>query len=172
MTPRKRLLSYILLNVLISALTTLLVLWIWDRPHRQNDQNALLASAQATVNALAGESATEIPAGTENAPEEIQIEIENIFGAGNLNSEVAVIKNKSDGSLSLTGWRLENGRGNGYTFPNLALNPGGAVQLHSSAGSDSVIDLYWGQDAAVWQVGDTATLLDRQGTVRATHEIR
>ncbi|MEN6409901.1 MAG: lamin tail domain-containing protein [Anaerolineaceae bacterium] len=172
MPPRKRLLSYILLNVLISALTTLLVLWIWDQPHRQSDQSAHLASAQATVDAMAGSPAAEIPASTEDAPEEIQIEIENIFGAGNLNSEVAVIKNKSGGSLTLTGWRLENGRGNGYTFPNLVLNSGGAVQLHSSAGADSVIDLYWGQDAPVWQAGDTASLLDGQGTVRATHEIR
>lgn len=172
MPHRNRLITYILLNILISALTTLLVLWIWDRPHRLNDQSTLVASAKATVSAMAQPTFPVVVEDEKTTPVEINILIENIFGAGNLNSEVVVIKNKSSGSLSLKDWRLENGRGSSFTFPNLALNPEGTVQLHSSAGIDTVNDLFWKQDTAVWQVQDQATLIDDQGTVRATYEIR
>ncbi len=34
MKNRKQLLFYILLNIIVSAATTLLVLWIWDKPNR------------------------------------------------------------------------------------------------------------------------------------------
>ena len=36
----------------------------------------------------------------------------------------------------------------------------GAVQVHTVAGTDTVIDLYWGIGDAVWNSGEEARLFD------------
>jgi len=42
MKNRKQLLFYILVNIIVSAVTTLLVLWIWDKPNRSQVVDAPL----------------------------------------------------------------------------------------------------------------------------------
>ena len=36
---------------------------------------------------------------------------------------------------------------------------------------NTVIDLFWGRDAALWKSGKQATLIDDQGAVRATYRV-
>ncbi len=90
---------------------------------------------------------------------------------GNANDEYVVIKRSGEGELSLEGWQLEDSNRNIYTFPKLTLYKDGVVQVHTKAGVNSVIDLYWGSDQSIWQIGEVATLLDDQGHVRATFRI-
>jgi hypothetical protein len=97
--------------------------------------------------------------------------IDNVFGAGDLANEVVLIKRTGDGELALTGWQIKGDDGTPYTFPSLVLYPGGAVQVHTAAGVNTVVDLYWGLDEPVWQSGETVTLLDPQGQVYATYRI-
>ena len=182
MNQGKRLLFYIVLNILVSACTTLAVLWIWDRSHtpvlpslgglfaQPTSPAAGLPVSDPTVQATEAVPASPQPAVTAGEPARLVL-IDNVFGVGNLKDEYVLIKRTGDGELSLTNWRLEDGSGSTYTFPALTLYPNGAVQLHTAAGSNSVVDLYWGRDSAVWQIGKTVSLYDDQGKLRATYRI-
>lgn len=165
MTRWKRLLFYIGLNIVISGLTTLSVLWIWDRTHVQT-----LPAAQPLV-AQAGEPAAPIPTATLPPIDRTVIEVKNVFGVGDLANEVVVIQRSGEGDLSLTGWRVEDENGSVYTFTDLLLNKSGGVQLYTKAGVDSVIELYWGRSAPVWKSGEQVRLFDWQNNLRATYTI-
>ncbi len=71
MNRRSNLLPYLLLNILVSAVTTLAVLWIWDTVHNSNTRAAQdvppLVLAQNTENSVAKEAATLYAAGTRSA---------------------------------------------------------------------------------------------------------
>ena len=70
--------------------------------------------------------------------------------------------------MRLTGWTLSDKEGNVYTFPDFSLWGGGAINVHTTSGTNTVTDLYWGQPNAVWNAGDQVTLSDTSGTVIAT----
>lgn len=168
MKPWKRMLLYLALNVLVSAVTTFLVLTWWDRTHRVDlpvTSSSTPAAAAPTAAAGSAPAATPIPEG------ETVIEIRNVFGVGDLQNEVVVIKRVGDGELALSRWKMEDGEGNAYTFPDLVLNKDGAVQVYTRSGVDTVIELFWGMGRAAWSSGEQVTLVDPQGTVRATYTI-
>ena len=48
---------------------------------------------------------------------------------------------------------------------------GGAVTVYSKIGTSTVVELYWGQEEPVWQVGENAYLLDSEGTIRAMYTV-
>jgi hypothetical protein len=177
MSQGKRLLFYIALNVVVSAVTTLAVLWIWGRANQPPPTPPVptLASPSGQANPATPvanvQESPSAPAAT-LGPNEKAITITNVYGVGSLQDEVVVIKNVSQKAVLLTGWRLDDGKGDTYTFPSLTLNDNGAVQVHTTAGTDTVIDLYWGRDAPVWHTDDIVTLLDAQGNIRATYQIR
>ena len=169
MKNRKKLLFYLFLNIVVSAATTLLVLWLWDAPYRKQlpvdvpssaglyplDNNILLA-----------------PAGTPIPPDEEVIRISNVFGAGDLQNEVIELVRVGQGEVWLSGWQLKDEDRHVYTFPtNLVMYEGGKIGIYTRTGVDSVIERYWALPQAVWQSGETATLLDAQGNVRAKYTI-
>jgi hypothetical protein len=192
MKQGRRLLFYIVLNIIVSACTTLAILWIWNRP-RMPDVSLLPAAvptapatsapaaatpqptAPAAAASVAAPSATvsQAPVAATGSPAEgaKQIIIDNVFGVGNLKDEYVLLKRSGDGELVLTNWRLDDGNGNTYTFPAITLFKNGAVQVHTAAGVDSVVDLYWGRSQSVWQVGKIVTLYDDKGQVRASYRI-
>ena len=45
------------------------------------------------------------------------------------------------------------------------------MNVWTAAGSNSVVDLYWGHQGPVWESGETATLKDADGKVRDTYEV-
>ena len=178
MSQGKRLLALILINIVVSAATTYAVLSLWTQTHPLPVLPAgLIATTQAgnlPTPTSPSANLTGQPVETVAPPipvNQVVIAIDNIFGVSNLSNEVVLIKSKTDASLSLTNWRLEDNTGNVYTFPELTLNKGGAVQVHTAAGVNTVIDLYWGQDKAIWQGGKTATLIDAQGIERARYTV-
>lgn len=102
------------------------------------------------------------------------VTIDSVIGAGDLDSERVLLKQHGEGELSLVGWRLEDSDGNIFVFPQfpqLILYKGGAVNVYSKAGSNTVVDLYWGLSTPVWESGDTVTLKDPQGNERATYTV-
>lgn len=169
----RRIFPYLILNVVISAATTLLVLTLWDRTQTP----ALPLSTgggPAAVSTLPAEPTGDLtPQLTPTLPplETPVIEIEAIIGAGDLETETVVLKRVGEGELLLTGWMISNGRGNEFTFPDLVLNKNGSVRLYTRSGANSVIELYWSLAESVWRSGDTATLTDSQGNVRATYSL-
>ena len=110
---------------------------------------------------------TPIPTATRdpNAPLP-RLAIREVKSPGVLSDETLVVVN-SGGPVDLAGWTLRDEAGHIYTFPSLTLFEGGAVNVHTAAGEDTVTDLYWGQAEAVWTSGKTALLSDPNGNLQA-----
>jgi hypothetical protein len=150
MFPRRKLIYYLLLNVFVSACVTLSILYVYDSQHRtfasREDQPRVSESSA-------------------------QFEITAIIGAGMADSEMLLIRNAGQSPADLMGWQISDEDGNVYTFNALNLPASAAIQLRTSTGKDSVIDLYWGLSAPVWHSGKTATLLDPLGNVRSVYQV-
>lgn len=173
MNPWKRLLFFLVLNAIVSAAVTVAVMSWWERSHLESRTGAACETQPATTsNSTIQPEATAGPTPTALPPVDIPlVRIENVFGIGDLQNEVVLIKRIGDGELWLTGWRLEDESGQKYVFPNLQLNKDGAIQVFTRPGVDSVIELHWGMQASVWQPGELVTLVDPLGNVRATYRI-
>ncbi len=91
-----------------------------------------------------------------------QMTISEVEAAGTLADERVLLRNDG-GQVNLAGWTLRDETGIIYVFPALTLAPGGAVSVHTAAGSDSAQNLYWGQGQAVWAAGRSVLLSDAAG---------
>ena len=92
------------------------------------------------------------------------VSITAITGPGDLPNEQVILANDSDTPFSLQGWQLQRVGGPAYTFSSdVPLFPGGSVRLHTAAGTDTSIDLYWGLTEPAWQSGVEARLVTAQG---------
>jgi hypothetical protein len=160
---RRKLVLYLLLNAFVSACVTGAILFWYDRNYRSTALSALqpapVSSDPVTTQAVL------------NPQVDIPVEIVSIIGGGTLNAELVVIRNAGTDALALAGWQLRDADRNTFTFPNLTLNGGGAVQIHTEAGTNTVIDLYWGETESVWDSGEEAQLVDPAGNVRAVYQV-
>jgi hypothetical protein len=161
---RRRLILYLLLNVFISACVTGTILFWYDRNYRSVSVSSV--QANAPVNSQDG-----VPVATFNPNIDIPVEIVSVIGAGTLNAEWVVVRNAGTDSLNLSNWQLKDSDRNVFTFPNLTLNGSGAVQIHTISGTNTVIDLYWGETEPVWESGEEAQLVDPSGNVRAVYKV-
>lgn len=161
---RRRLILYLLLNVFVSACVTGGILYWYD-------QNYRAASLSAVQPALPSNVQGDAPAPVFDPNVDIPVEIVSIVGAGTVNAEWVIVRNAGGESLNLSGWQLKDSDRNLFIFPNLTLNTGGAVQIHTISGTNTVIDLYWGLSDPVWQSGEEAELLDPSGNVRAIYTV-
>ena len=162
---RRRLFLYLLLNVFISACVTGAILFWYDRNYRAS----LAPVPQVAAPLQSGES----PESVETLPpdEEVPVEIVSVVGAGTLSAEVVVVRYNGNGELGLANWQLKDDNGNTFTFPQLILYTGGAVQVHTSSGSDTVVDLYMGLRDPIWESGEVAKLFDPQDNLRAIYRV-
>jgi catabolite regulation protein CreA len=103
--------------------------------------------------------------------EEAQMRIESVIGVGVLETERVELLRTGDGELSLAGWRLEDGTGVIYTFPDLTLYTGGKISLNTRTGQDTVVDLFWGLTSPMWRSGKTVSLYDAQNELRSSYTV-
>lgn len=168
----RRVFPYLILNVIVSAATTLLVLFLWDQ---RQPQALPVSTGGLPITTTAPVPAVDLPTPQASATlpplDTPVIEIEAVIGAGDPAVEAVVLKRVGEGELLLTGWKITNGRGNEYTFPYLVLNKNGSVRLYTRSGTNSVIELYWGLAESVWRSGDVASLTDPEGNLRAAFTI-
>jgi hypothetical protein len=162
---RRKLILYLSLNVLVSACVTLAILYWYHQTYRS--VNVSVVPPAVPVSSQQGST----PAATFDPNVDIPVEIVSVIGAGTLNAEWVVVRNAGTEPLSLAGWQLRDANRNVFTFPNLTLNSNGAVQIHTIAGTNTVIDLYWGATEPIWQSGEDAQLLDPGGNVRAVYKV-
>jgi len=81
-----------------------------------------------------------------------------------LNEEYVCFTNLSEHPVDMTGWYVNHRPDKWYTFREFVLKPGASVRLHSGAETDTITDLYWGQDDSIWMdIHDTAYLYDANG---------
>jgi hypothetical protein len=159
----KRLLPFLLLNILVSALTTLGVLTWWDRTHKSNLPMlpTLAPLTTPTIEVTSTLPPLDMPL----------IEIKQVIGMGDLKNEAVVLTRKGEGVLEMTGWQLKDDQGHIYTFPKLTLNKDGAVQVYTRLGADTVIELHWNLAQPIWESGKTIHLLDSAGNSRSSLRI-
>ncbi len=103
--------------------------------------------------------------------QEPRVVIDKVVGVGVLATERVQLLRSGDGELSLAGWRLDDGKGNLYTFPMLTLYKGGAINLFTRTGQDTVVDLFWGLTSPLWSSGETVYLYDAQNELRSSYTI-
>ncbi|HEY5271187.1 MAG TPA: lamin tail domain-containing protein [Anaerolineales bacterium] len=149
---RRRLVLYLLLNALISVLVSGTILFYYDRANHKTDCGTI-----ETVPTLASGG--------------VKADIVSVTGAGMLTSESVAIQNNGDAALLLAGWKLKDGQGSTYTFPQLTLYPGGTVQVHTGPGTDTAADLYWQLSAPVWISGELVALYDTQNIARTFYRV-
>jgi LysM repeat protein len=100
------------------------------------------------------------------------VQIAAVSNPGDLINEVVLVVNESDTPYSLQGWRVQREGGASYTFAgDTPLFPGGSVRVHSAAGGNTSVDLYWGLAEPVWQSGATAQLVNDQGNVVSAYPV-
>lgn len=193
---RQQWLIVILVNVVISAITTILVVRVMTRPADVVDapvrsavaatQPAPEATPRAPIAAtpaptLPALAATPIPptatrpaptptAAPLIAPEKVAIVISNINFPGQRQRESVVIANEGD-TLDLKGWTLSSPRGVVYTFGNVSLFKDNFINIYTTTGADIATDLFMNRADAAWQVGDVVTLA-REGRAQATYTIK
>lgn len=166
----KRALPFILVNIVVSAAATLLVLYWWSSTHPLN-----LPVIDNVTTPTPGANPAEVqPTPTLPSLETPVIEINTVIAPGNINNEVVILRLLNDDELLLEGWELKGSGGSVYTFPNLLLKEG-EIQLFTGrmpAGRlGSANEIYWERSEAVWRSGETLTLYDPSGNVRATFNI-
>jgi hypothetical protein len=161
---RRKLVSYLLLNVFVSACVTSAILFWYDRNYRSLSLSAVQPAASFANQPVAAQS-------TLSPQADIPVEIVSVIGAGTLNAEWVVVSYKGQDPLNLANWELRDSDRNVFVFPQLVLHTNGAVQVHTASGTNTVIDLYWGESDPVWQSGEEAQLYDPSGNLRAKYRV-
>ena len=182
MKKKNSLFIFILINIIVSAGTTLGVIFLWERSHPRPEMNS--ANPSENLNQQESEQTNLSTSGRQvSEPEQpaltlmeenLSIVIHAVVGAGNLDAEYVEIRNLSSGPVDPAGWQLMDEDGHIFSFPSSPswlLNSGGAVKVLSKTGNNSVIELFWQSDAPIWQAGEKASLLDADGDVIATYSI-
>ncbi|HLO15295.1 MAG TPA: lamin tail domain-containing protein [Anaerolineales bacterium] len=162
---RRRLVLYLLLNVFISACVTSAILFWYDRNYRSVSISAIQPAAPGHNQEVAASQATLNPKAN------IPVEIVSVIGAGTLSAEWVVVSYKGEDQINLANWQLRDSDRHVFVFPQLILHPNGAVQVHTASGTNTVIDLYWGQSDPVWESGEEAQLYDPSGNLRAKYKV-
>jgi len=163
----KQTLPFLLLNILISAITVSAVIYFFG-PKIMAWAQARAGVAAVPVPATANPDA-EAP--TPATPLELNLLIGGVFGAGDLQTEYVLIKNQGKATANLLNWSLQGKRGQNYTFPDLRLAQNGTVKLFSKQGTDSVLELYIKSGASLWQKGDILTLKDTSGKIQTSFQV-
>jgi|WetSurMetagenome_2_1015567.scaffolds.fasta_scaffold177137_2 hypothetical protein len=159
----KKLFPYLLLNIIVSAVTTLAVLMAWDALHVREQRPVEPSSVQPTA-AVVVLQPTPLPV------DAVVIRVESVVGVGDVQNELVRLVREGSGDLPLEGWTLQDENGNKYTFPKVDFITG-AIEVHTGSGPDTAVELHWGQTASVWQPGETVKVFDPQGVLRASYQI-
>ncbi|HET6597467.1 MAG TPA: lamin tail domain-containing protein [Anaerolineales bacterium] len=162
---RRRLLPYLLINVLVSACVTSAILFWYHQNYRSVSQSSVQPAAPLINQNIS------VPQVTLDPKVEIPVEIVSVIGAGTLSAEWVVVSYRGEDQIDLANWELRDEDKNVFIFPQLVLHPNGAVQIHTASGTNTVIDLYWGKSDPVWQSGEEAQLFDSSGNQRAMYKV-
>jgi LysM repeat protein len=110
------------------------------------------------------ETPTPFPTETPTPPGPVEVRIDEVVGAGDLEREGIVLINRGR-TVNLQGWTLGPADGDqAYVFPRLTLAQEVPVTLYTIAGKDSPKALHWGLSHAQWdESGRVIELRDAEG---------
>ncbi len=173
MNQAKKLIIYLVINVVISAITISVVWFLWENTRLK----------QVLFNSSEGPAAVSSPDGvtaTEQVTEDLLIEIGEVGGVGNLATEyLRLIRSgtESEDTISLQGWSIRDENNLNFNIleqsglASLELYSQGAVKIYTKEGSSNPIELYLGLSNPIWEPGETVTLIDPQGEIHDTYLI-
>ncbi|MCJ7733814.1 MAG: lamin tail domain-containing protein [Anaerolineales bacterium] len=173
MNQAKKLLFYIVINIIVSAVTIIAVLYLWENTRLKN----VLFNSPDTPAAASDPNSSQVEV---DEPSNLQIEIGEVGGVGNLATEyVLLTRPGSDAAdtISLQNWSIKDENNNVYVIleqsgvANLDLHGQGAVNIYTKAGDSNPIELYLGLSDPIWEPGETVTLIDPNGEVHDTYLI-
>jgi hypothetical protein len=175
MRRRSNLTLYLILNIIVSAATTLAVLMIWDALH----PNAQRPVTLPPLTSPGGQPPAPVLTSTEPVPTlpptgTPVIEILSVVAPGDLPQEQVMLRRVGEGNLLLTGWQIQGDQGASFTFParpELILYKGGALALNSRTGDNTPTEVFIDRAEAAWHSGETLVLLDSAGNERARYKI-
>ena len=99
-----------------------------------------------------------------------EIAIAGITDPGALDTEAVQIVNNGAELQSLLGWTVRDEDNNAYTFGDVSIfGEGAGILLHSRAGTNSPLELFWGLEEPAWRSGETLTLWDAAEQVVTTY---
>ena len=146
-----------------------------------SDPNIISVGQQLTI-PVGGLPTPTVPAPTEIAalpspiPTEAvtagqgEIAIAGITDPGALDTEAVQIVNNGAELQSLLGWTVRDEDNNAYTFGDVSIfGEGAGILLHSRAGTNSPLELFWGLEEPAWRSGETLTLWDAAEQVVTTY---
>jgi LysM repeat protein len=130
------------------------------------------ADMTATAAAELGATTTPLPTPVPSTGE-LQIEISQVLGAGQIDQEQVVITNVGSRLADMQDWTLSDEAGNVYRFPNFRLWGGGSVTVHTRIGQDGSPpeNFYWGKLEPLWSPGQVVTLKDAAGATLSTYVV-
>ena len=161
----KKLWPFLILNVVVSAATVLVLLWIWSATH----PCLTSASTYSSHGSAAGSIAT--PTATLPPLDEDLFKVDNVIGAGDVKNEHLHLVYLGSQPLDLQNWQIKDRHKHSYIFPAFVIYKNGAFDLFTGSGVNSTIELYMGQTQALWQSGETVTLVDPDGNTRLSYKI-
>jgi len=173
MNQAKKLTFYVVLNIVVSAVTILAVLFLWENTRLKNIlfDNPEQAAEQS-LSSSSGETSEDIS--------NLLIKIGEVGGVGNLATEYIRLTQPGTAAgdtISLQDWRIKDENNNEYSIleqsglASLELHSQGAVNIYTKEGSSNPIELYLGLSDPIWQPGETVTLIDPQGEIHDTYLI-
>jgi hypothetical protein len=173
---RSLLIPYLMLNLIISAAVTLLVLSYWDARQRTNQPvdnfitrfGACLVSDTPKPTSLP--ALTSLPTAT--IPTTPVLEVSSVVGLGVIDSEYVLINRIGEGEVWMDGWKVKDQDGHAYPFPDsLMLNKNSSIRLYTRPGLDTVLELHWGLSQPVWRSGEKVLIEDPLGNIRVEYTI-
>ncbi len=173
MNQAKKLLFYIVLNVVVSAITIIGVLYLWENTKLKN---MLFDSSDIPAEVGSGNPSSDETAVSEN----LLIEIGEVGGIGNLATEyVRLVRpgSEPEDTISLQDWSIKDENNHQYNIleqsgvASLDLHGQGAVNIYTKEGDSNPIELYLDLSDPIWQPGETVTLIDPDGEVHDTYII-
>ena len=173
MNQAKKLIFYIVLNIVVSVITIISVLYLWENTKLKN---MLFDSSDIPTEIGSGDPSSDEVAVTEK----LLIEIGEVGGIGNLATEyVRLVRPESEpgDTISLQNWSIKDETNHQYNIleqsgvASLDLHGQGAVNIYTKEGDSNPIELYLDLSDSIWQPGETVSLIDPEGEVHDTYLI-
>ena len=173
MNQAKKLLIYLVINIIVSVIT---ITAVWFLLENTQLKQVLLNSSDEPAAVTSPEGIS----GAEELTGERLIEIGEVGGVGNLATEYLLLDRSgtdSEDTISLQGWRLKDENNLNFNIleqsglASLELHSQGAVEIYTKTGSSNPIELYLGFSDPIWEPGETISLIDPQGEVHDTYLI-
>lgn len=124
----------------------------------------ILDDSGASTSVETADEAAPPAAQATSAPVNVQFELIEVEGLGDITSEGIHLRNNGE-RLIVTNWILSDSQANTYTFPEQLLFPGEEIVIYTRSGTSTGDVRFWGRDESVWEEGEEFAILDEDGRV-------